>query len=162
MTIARVPNEKRFWAKVKKTRTCWLWLGSVDKDGYGKFQLTLRRPKGAKQTPQKHVRAHRYAFELLEGRAPRGNLLHECDVKSCVRVGAKHVCEGSQKKNVRDGLRRGRSRRCTTPDVVRRIRQECPRGPGVMARMKRVAEKYGLSVTAVQWIVYRIDWKWVD
>lgn len=160
MTV-RTPNDERFWSKVKKTRGCWLWLGALDKDGYGKFQLTLRRLAGAKKTPQKHVRAHRYAFELITGRAPRGYLLHECDVKMCVRVGAKHVMEGSQRRNVRDGLRRGRGRRCTTPEIVRRIRREVRRGPGVMKRMEAAAKKYKLSATAVQWIVYRVSWKWV-
>ncbi len=161
MPPVRVPNDDRFWAKVKKTRTCWLWRGGLDKDGYGKFQVTLRRPDGAKHTPQKHVRAHRYAFELVNGRAPQGNLLHECDVKTCVRVHAKHVREGSQSRNVRDGLRRGRSRRCTTPQIVRRIRMEVRKGPGVLARMRVAAKKYGLSATTVQQIVYGITWRWV-
>lgn len=160
--VVRIPNSERFWSKVNKTNRCWLWLGGRDKDGYGKFQVTLPRPKGAKQTPQKHVRAHRYAFELIRKREAKGYLLHECDEKLCVRVDEKHVREGDQRRNVRDGLRRGRSRRCTTPEIVRRIRKEVSRGPGVMARMSVAAKKYNLSVTAVQWIVYGVTWKWVQ
>ena len=155
VTTIRIPNDERFWSKVKKTRQCWLWLGAQDKDGYGKFQVTLARPSGAKQTPQRHVRAHRYSFELVTGRTPK-QLLHECDVKECV-----HVHEGTQRKNVRDGLRRGRSRRCTTPEIVRRIRREVPKGAGVMRRIKVAALKYKMSATAVQWIVYGVTWKWV-
>lgn len=160
MAVARVPNDERFWSKVKRTRGCWLWLGAQDKDGYGKFQVTLVRSSGAKKTPQRHVRAHRYSFELITGRTP-GQLLHECDVKACVRIGADHVHEGTQRKNVRDGLRRGLGRRCTTPEIVRRIRHEVQKGPGVMVRMKAAAKKYKLSTTAVQWIVYGVTWKWV-
>ena len=26
--MMRTPLEERFWAKVKKTRTCWLWTGT--------------------------------------------------------------------------------------------------------------------------------------
>lgn len=161
MGPARVDNAARFWSKVEKTSSCWLWLGGLDKDGYGKFQVTLERLAGAKQTPQRHVRAHRYAFELKHGRPPIGGLLHACDVSACVRVARGHVGEGSQSRNVRDGLRRGRSKRCTTPAIVRAIRRDVRRGKGVMARMQAAAIKYGLSVTAIQWIVYRVTWKWV-
>lgn len=161
MAPPKVPNDERFWLKVRKTKGCWLWLGALDKDGYGKFQITLARIVGVKKTPQRYVRAHRYAFELVKGCLPRGSLLHECDVKACVRVNSKHVREGTQKQNVRDALRRGRGKRCTTPNVVRLIRKEAYRGAGVMMRMKAAAEKYKLSTTAVQQIVYGISWKWV-
>lgn len=30
-----------------------------------------------------------------------------------------------------------------------------------MKRMEAAAKKYKLSATAVQWIVYRVSWKWV-
>ena len=155
-------SEELFWSKVRKTKTCWLWTSHLDKDGYGKFQITLTRPPGARHTPQRHVRAHRYAFKLAKGRDPRGNLLHECDVKACVRIGKRHAHEGDQQRNVRDALRRGRSRRCTTPEIVRAIRREVALGRGVMNRIQLAAKKYGLSVIAVQWIVYRVSWKWVE
>jgi hypothetical protein len=160
--VVHLPNEERFWSKVRKTNACWLWTGGLDKDGYGKFQITLTKPHGAKHTPQRHVRAHRYAFKLVQGREPSGNLLHECDVKACVRVDDRHAHEGGQRRNVRDALRRRRSRRCTTPQVVRDIRREVTIGRGVMKRIRLAAKRYGLSEISVQWIVYRVTWKWVD
>lgn len=42
--------EKRFWSKVHKTETCWLWSGKPTTTGYG----TIKRNKGAKLTAQ-HV-----------------------------------------------------------------------------------------------------------
>jgi hypothetical protein len=27
----------RFWSKVEKTKTCWLWTAGKDFDGYGQF-----------------------------------------------------------------------------------------------------------------------------
>lgn len=161
LPIKHTPNPKRFWSRVNKTETCWIWLGGVDKDGYGKFQITLPRKSGITKTPQKHVRAHRYAFELKTGRRPRGGLLHECDVKRCVRVGSKHVHEGTQRRNIRDSLRRGRSPRCVTPDVVRAIRREVKLGRGSMKRMEVAAKKYGVSRITVQWIVYYVTWRWI-
>lgn len=31
-------HEERFWEKVHKTDTCWLWTGAVDSAGYGRFR----------------------------------------------------------------------------------------------------------------------------
>lgn len=60
---------ERFWSKVRRgsPTTCWPWTGGKDKDGYGKFAVTLPRVNG--KNPQKHVRAHRLAY-LLENGAP--------------------------------------------------------------------------------------------
>lgn len=51
---------ERFWSKVDQSGTCWLWMGGVTSDGYGRFVLTSGRI----------VRAHRYAYELLVGPIP--------------------------------------------------------------------------------------------
>jgi HNH endonuclease len=62
---------ERFWTKVEKTETCWLWLASTDRDGYGRFGRTL---------------AHRMAYELTVGPIPRElQIDHVCRVKRCVR-----------------------------------------------------------------------------
>ncbi len=67
----RYPIEQRFWAKVHKTETCWLWTGSLNADGYGNF-----RGRGA----------HRVAYELVIGPIPEGHTLdHLCRVRHCVR-----------------------------------------------------------------------------
>ena len=31
------PAEVRFWRAVQKTEACWLWLGTRDAKGYGRF-----------------------------------------------------------------------------------------------------------------------------
>ena len=65
---------KRFWAKVQKTETCWLWTASTKKVGYGWFKLN-----------EKQVAAHRFAYELLVGPIPAGlDLDHLCNVRNCV------------------------------------------------------------------------------
>lgn len=76
--LAVVPRplsvEERFWAKVKKTDTCWLWTGSCTA-GYGQFGIGGR----------KKMRVHRYAYELLVGPIPEGLVLdHLCRVRNCV------------------------------------------------------------------------------
>ncbi len=32
-----IPIEHRFWAKVLKTATCWLWQGQKNRLGYGRL-----------------------------------------------------------------------------------------------------------------------------
>ena len=67
--------EERFWFKVNKTDTCWLWTGALRGDGYGKFHVK-----------RKWVYAHRFAYELLVGPIPDGlELDHLCRIRNCVR-----------------------------------------------------------------------------
>lgn len=75
----RKSPEERFWAKVQKTETCWLWTGAKETRGYGHFTLGGR-------TDRRIVKAHRYAYELLVGPIPEGLTLdHLCRVRWCVR-----------------------------------------------------------------------------
>lgn len=68
--------EDRFWRKVDKTSTCWLWTASkVPGTGYASFQVSSA----------KRVNAHRWAYEALVGPIPRGMQLdHLCRVRHCV------------------------------------------------------------------------------
>lgn len=102
LTLAHKQSE-RFWSKVHKTRSCWFWRGAVDKDGYGKFQITTHsRPK------QIHVRAHRLAYELKHGAVdPALVVMHKCDVPNCVRP--KHLRPGTQAENRADCGQKGRN-----------------------------------------------------
>lgn len=61
--------EERFWSKVNKTDTCWLWTASID-NGYGSFW-------DGKTT----IHAHQY----LRGKAPKGmHWDHLCRNRACV------------------------------------------------------------------------------
>ena len=76
----RIPMEVRFWSHVAKTDGCWLWTGTLNWAGYGRFV-----PSG---TPgDKAEMAHRVAYELLVGPVPEGTELdHLCRVRNCVRT----------------------------------------------------------------------------
>ena len=87
----------RFYAKVKKTDTCWLWKGGVA-GSYGTFSYEGRAQN-----------AHRVAWQLEHGPIPDGMVVrHICDVKMCVRPD--HLCVGTQKDNVADSILRNRRR----------------------------------------------------
>lgn len=65
--------QERFWEKVNKTETCWLWTAS-SVDGYGGFRVG-----------EKMQRAHRVAYEWEIGRVPDGlELDHLCRTRLCV------------------------------------------------------------------------------
>lgn len=66
--------EERFWQKVQKTDSCWVWIGSKDKQGYG--NLTNNRQVLA---------VHRVSYEMHVGPIPAGLVIdHKCFNHSCV------------------------------------------------------------------------------
>lgn len=68
---------ERFWLKVEKTETCWLWTAGKYKSGYGAFWFCggMRR-------------AHRLSFVDAKGDILPGlELDHLCRVRSCVNPG---------------------------------------------------------------------------
>jgi hypothetical protein len=78
-----VTHEERFWANVspEPNTGCWLWMASVDRDGYGRFRI------GTEDI------AHRAARALLVGPIPDGLVVdHLCRVRSCVNPAHLRVC----------------------------------------------------------------------
>ena len=91
-----IPINQRFWLKVRKTGTCWLWTGAHKPTGYGDAWYRNRRQN-----------AHRVAWQLLRGRIPKGKfVLHQCDTPACVNPG--HLFLGTQKVNMTDCIQKGR------------------------------------------------------
>jgi len=78
----------RFWSKVNKTETCWLWTASKNAYGYGTFGI------GRKET----WLVHRYAWTHLVGPIPDGmELDHVCHVHNCLNP--KHLRTVTSKQN---------------------------------------------------------------
>jgi hypothetical protein len=93
-------SEERFWAKVNKTDTCWLWIGGQNGVGYG-----VAWPDG------KQTYAHRFAYELLVGPIPSGlDLDHLCRVRYCVRPD--HLEPVTRQENLRRGRGHGSEIAC--------------------------------------------------
>src|SRR5262249_34545304 len=90
-----------FASKVKTEAECWLWTGSITRVGYGQFAIKHGR----------NVSAHRFAWFLKHGSAPRRPLgvLHRCDVRACVNPD--HLWLGTQSDNLSDAALKGRLRR---------------------------------------------------
>lgn len=170
------PLLDRFWPKVDRRAddACWPWLGARDKVGYG----SMRGEGGRSATTRK---AHHVAWIAASGHPiPAGMIVrHTCDNPSCVNP--RHLVLGTKADNSRDMKERGRSatgdRNGTrtrpdrtargnripqaklTPDLVRAIRAAYASGQG---SQQRIADAFGVSGSAVQRVVRRVDWKHVD
>lgn len=91
----------RFWPKVSKTDTCWLWTGAKSPFGYGRFKLTIA------QGQYRQGYAHVVSYELTYGTIPDGLfVLHSCDNPSCVRPD--HLRLGTLQENSHDMVAKGR------------------------------------------------------
>ncbi len=151
------PVEERFWAKVKKTNGCWIWLGATNSQGYGSIARDPNKPR---------VATHRLSWEIHNGLIPKGMwVLHKCDNPPCVRPD--HLFLGTQKDNMQDMSKKGRySKRVMkgenhplaklTEKQVKKIRKSYV--PGFI-KQKDLGHKYGVSQGTIFQIVHRNLWK---
>lgn len=66
--------KERFWKKVHKTDSCWLWIGAKRHRGYGDAWWNGR-----------HFAAHRLTYSWAIGPIPDGETIdHKCGVTACV------------------------------------------------------------------------------
>jgi hypothetical protein len=95
--MIRKDIERRFWARVRKTDSCWLWLGaSVKSTRYGRAWDGERVDY-----------AHRIAYRLRYGSIPDGMYVcHHCDNPPCVN--SDHLFAGTAKQNMQDCKAKGR------------------------------------------------------
>jgi hypothetical protein len=134
---------ERFWSKVKKTNRCWLWLASVNGDGYGTrwFDGKVRS-------------AHHVSWFIAYGVWPTQNLLHRCDTPRCVNPSC--LFEGDQKANVADMLSKGRGPSKLTDVQVRKVLAQIKTGNDSQAA---IARGLGVSPGTVSHIKLRKTWK---
>ena len=79
---------RRFWSKVKKTDSCWLWTDCLY-DGYGRINWHTHDHQGKKiedaDNRRIYLLAHRFSWILHFGDIPDGMCVcHKCDVRNCV------------------------------------------------------------------------------
>lgn len=92
-----VKDTARFWSKVEQrtSEECWPWRGAVLAQGYGEFKIAKRMFK-----------AHRIALFLTTAEW-KEVAMHICDNPLCCNP--LHLRGGTQKENVADRVRKGRS-----------------------------------------------------
>lgn len=103
--------EERFYQKVEKTDSCWLWTGARNSRGYGCFS----------DGTGKRLLAHRYSYTLHRDVIPEGLIVcHTCDVRECVNP--EHLWVGTHKDNSDDMFAKNRQGSSNRPSLF------CKRG----------------------------------
>jgi hypothetical protein len=150
LPLVTLPIADRFWRKVNRTPTCWLWLAGVqDKDKpYGQFWLTPPTvPK------RRNYRAHRVSWWLTYGTWPADCLLHTCDNPACVRPD--HLFEGTNLDNSEDKIRKGRQAHTLTEQQVRAIHAATATGE----MYKSIGARFGTTTENVHYIATGQSWR---
>ena len=103
----------RFWSKVNKTATCWLWTSTMFSAGYGCFST---RREGRHMA----LGAHRVCYLLTVGKIPEHLVVdHICRVRRCVNP--QHLRLITSGQNVLIGI---------SPSAINARKTHCNRGHG--------------------------------
>ena len=150
------PKPKPFWSYItrKSDDECWLWHGTLQKDGHGRVKFRGR-----------NWLSHRVAWTLTFGEIPDDLcVLHSCDVPACCNP--RHLFLGTQLLNIQDRHQKGRSRGAShkgetnpisklTELDVSQIRALASNG----IPQRTVSRKFNVSEATVSMIVNRKKWK---
>ena len=145
------PIEERFWEKVQKTDSCWLWTGATTSAGYGRIDSFY---------------AHRFALGLIYEPLEEGvEGCHKCDNPPCVRVHPDHVFLGTHSINMEDAKSKGRMRRGSsnpraklTEEIVKNVFQL--QKDGLTGRA--IARLIGVSHNTIARVLRGDSWTHVD
>lgn len=152
MTMNKYPNKTftAFWKNVQKPDSffgCWIWVGTYDKGGYGRF--------GSQTKP-----AHRAMWEMLFGEIENGmHILHKCDNRGCVNP--LHLFLGTNYDNIQDKWAKGRGvvpglygenhgMAKLTNEEVRKLREKHSTGRYLL---RELASEFGINEGHVSAIV---------
>jgi hypothetical protein len=148
-------DQERFWSKVIKTDSCWIWAAYRNRKGYGTFQTKVRVPR----------LVHRLSYMIATGADPGEKCVcHSCDNPACVRPD--HLFLGTLADNNLDMLKKGRASggsfpgelapwsKLTAEDVLEIRTCYTFHGGGRIA-----AEKFGVTPSAISSILRGKVWR---
>ena len=158
MSVARLPDEDRFWRKVARVPDgCWNWTASTIVGNRGQIGVST---KGGFR---KNYLASRVAFTFANGDIPDGMVvMHTCDNPLCCRPS--HLVVGTQKDNLQDmsqkfrGMHGSRSyhAKITEAQAIEMRERRAAGWP-----QQALADAYGLTQGTVSVLLNRKTWRHV-
>lgn len=139
----------RFLAKVDVVTEsgCWIWMGSLQRNGHGQMFID-----GGLSG------AHRASWILFVGPIPEGLCVcHKCDVYSCVNPS--HLFLGTQKDNMDDMARKGRSAKGENSHVSKLTERDIISIRNDTRTCRVIGADYGISCGHVSLIKTRKSWR---
>ena len=155
------PILDRLFRYIKKTDTCWEWIGAKNYNGYGVLRVYGR-----------NLMAHRLMWIEHNGPIPEDMCAcHRCNNPSCVNPN--HMFLGTHSENMKDAYKKGRKGtswkfikssakgeqhwNCKLDDQkVMEIRELSP-----ILSTKVLAARFGVTPKSIQNIVARRTWRHV-
>jgi len=139
-SVPRPSSLELFMRKVRTSKPddCWIWVGSLNNQGYG----------WCRRTKEGVLLAHRLSYELFRGEIPEGMfVLHRCDTPA-------HLFLGTAKDNARDMVSKGRHKPSFWHSIhqydVEEIRDRFKFGE---TNQSALAREYGINPSTVSRIV---------
>lgn len=138
---------RRFWAKVRKTRSCWIWTGP---------KTSKQRPYGRIQVNGKATLTHRLSWAIAYGPLnDEEKVIHKCDNPPCVRP--THLTKGTHSENMKDMVAKGRNivpSKKLAPTQVLEIRKLAKAGFTYV----KIGHRFGIDRSQICRIVNRVYW----
>lgn len=154
--MSEVDRWQRFWSRIEKTDTCWLWTGSTNSGGYGSMWF-FGGLRGAHRLMLFWM--GKLSHPAYIGDGSNDVVLHSCDNPRCVNPA--HLSVGTNTQNQKEAYarrlrtpHRGSSHKNSklTDEQVREIRRLYDSGQMLQIPL---SEKYGVSQVTISLIVRR-------
>lgn len=143
------------WSMPEPNSGCWLWIGCINRLGYGQTVYLNGITK-----------AHRLSWFLHRGPIPSGMMvLHKCDNRQCVNPD--HLFLGTQTDNMRDMAAKGRGKACPRPGASNPMARLSEAAAALaLARYRAggvsqhaLAADFGVAVMTINRLVRGQTWK---
>lgn len=131
---------------------CWLWVGSINDDGYGCFGCTLN----GHQVYQAHVASYLFFVGSIPRKHNKKKLevCHSCDNPSCVNP--YHLWLGTHKQNIKDMDNKQRRSTSLSKDQVKKIRNLYATGKYTYYQL---GEKFDVHSATIGYVLRQDTWK---